>query len=122
MSNSYKKSGAMLFVGKAMLDMKKMKAELNELRCHLERNVEQRTEVLSKRIALLESCNTTLCDKLALISKELAALKQASLHLLAKKDTERNDRAVKLCIMNNQTQKLLVSNAQGQWDEHATAA
>jgi len=122
MSNSYKKSGAMLFVGKAMLDMKKMKAELNELRCHLERNVEQRTEVLSKRIALLESCNTTLCDKLALISKELAALKQASLHLLAKKDTERNDRAVKLCIMNDQTQKLLVSNAQGQWDEHATAA
>jgi len=122
MLNRYKKSGAMLFVGKALLDMKKMKAELNELRYHLERNVEQRTEALSKRIALLESCNTTLCDKLASARKEFAALKQPSLHLLAKKDTERNDRTVKLCIMNNQTQKLLVSNAQGQWDEHATAA
>ena len=122
MLNSYKKSGAMLFVGKAMRDINKMKAELNELRYHLERNVEQRTEALSKRIALLESCNTTLCDKLASARKELAALKQPSLHLLAKKDMERHDRTVKLCIMNNQTQKLLVSNAQGQWDEHATAA
>ena len=122
MLNSYKKSGAMLFVGKAMRDMKKMKAELNELRYHLEQNVGQRTESLSKRIALLESCNTTLCDKLASARKELAALKQPSLHLLAKKETERNDRTVKLCIMNNQTQKLLVSNAQGQWVGHATAA
>jgi len=122
MLNSYKKSGAMLFVGKAMRDMKKMKAELNELRYHLEQNVEQRTESLLKRVALLESCNTTLCDKLASARKELAALKQSSLHLLAKKDTERNDRTVKLCIMNNQTQKLLVSKAQGQWDGHATAA
>lgn len=122
MLNSYKKSGAMLFAGKAMLDMKKMKAELNELRYHLERNVEQRTESLLKRIALLESCNTALCDKLASACNELAALKQSSLHLLAKKDTERNDRTVKLCVMNDQTQKLLVSNAQDQWDEHATAA
>lgn len=121
MLNSYEKSGAMLFVGKAMRDMKKMKAELNELRYHLEQNVAQRTESLSKRIALLESCNTTLCDKLASARKELAALKQPSLHLLAKKETERNDRAVKLCIMNNQSQNLLVSNAQGQWDGRATA-
>jgi len=122
MSNSYKKSGAMLFVGKAMRGMNKMKAELNELHYHLERNVEQRTGALSKRIALLESCNTTLCDKLASARKELAALKQASLHLLAKKDTEPNDRTVKLYVMNDQTQKTLVSNAQDQWDEHATAA
>lgn len=122
MLNSYKKSGAMLFAGKAMLDMKKMKAELNEHRYCLERNVKQRTEPLLKRIALLESCNTTLCNKLALISKELAALKQQPVHALAKKDTERNDRTVKLCVMNDQTQKLLVSNAQDQWDEHATAA
>lgn len=122
MLNSYKKSGAMLFIGKAMLDMKKMKAELNEHCYCLERNVKQRTEPLLKRIALLESCNTTLCNKLALISKELAALKQQPVHALAKKDAERNDRTVKLCVMNNQTQKLLVSNAQDQWDEHATAA
>ena len=112
----------MLFVGKAMRGMNKMKAELNELHYHLERNVEQRTGALSKRIALLESCNTTLCDKLASARKELAALKQASLHLLAKKDTEPNDRTVKLYVMNDQTQKTLVSNAQDQWDEHATAA
>jgi predicted nuclease with TOPRIM domain len=105
-----------------MRDMKKMKAELNELRYHLERNVKQRTEPLLKRIALLESCNTTLCDKLASVRKELTALKQQSVYTLAKKDTEPNDRTVKLYVMNNQTQKLLVSNAQDQWDEHATAA
>jgi len=122
MLNSYKKSGAMLFAGKAMLDMKKMKAELNEHRYCLERNVKQRTEPLLKRIALLESCNTTLCDKLTLISKELAALKQQSVYALAKKNTEPNDRTVKLYVMNDQTQKTLVSNAQDQWDEHATAA
>jgi len=122
MLNRYKESGAMLFVGKAMLDMKKMKTELNEHRYCLERNVKQRTEPLLKRIALLESCNTTLCDKLALVRKELTALKQQSVYTLAKKDTEPNDRTVKLYVMNNQPQKLLVSNAQDQWDEHATAA
>lgn len=122
MLNSYKRSGAMLFVGKAMLDMKKIKAELNEHRYYLERNVERRTEHLLKRIALLESCNTTLCNKLALAHKELAALKQQPIHTLAKKDTEPNDHTVKLYVMSNQTQKLLGSNAQDQWDEHATAA
>jgi len=122
MLNRYKKSGAMLFVGKAMLDMKKMKTELNEHRYYLEQNVERRTESLLKRIALLESCNTTLCDKLASVRKELVVLKQQSVYTLAKKATEPNDRTVKLYVMNNQTQKLLVSNAQDQWDEHATAA
>ncbi len=66
MSNLYKASGSTLFIGKIMHDMKKMKAELKEHRYCLERNVELRTGHLLTRIALLESCNETLCAKLEL--------------------------------------------------------
>ncbi|OGS91861.1 MAG: hypothetical protein A2Z95_10250 [Gallionellales bacterium GWA2_60_18] len=61
-----------------MLDItekKAMEAELHEHRYRFARNVEQRTEQLMRRIALLESCNATLCDKLALAKSESAAHK-----------------------------------------------
>jgi len=103
MLNAYKRSGASLFVRKAMLDMKRMKVELHEHRYNLERNIERRTEHLLKSIALLESCNATLCDKLALVSKEFSALNQLQEYALPKEDTEQNDRSLKLYVMNNQT-------------------
>lgn len=66
-------------LGEAVLEVankKKMEAELKELRYHLEQNVELRTSQQAKRIALLESCNAKLCDKLNLAQRESAALKQ----------------------------------------------
>jgi len=122
MLNRYEKSGTTLFVGKVMLGMRKMKAELNEHRYRFERNVERRTEQLLKRIALLESCNATLCDKLALAQKELAAFKQQPAHILPKKDMEPSDHTAKLYIMSNQTQKLIGLNVQDKDEEHAVAA
>ena len=56
------------------LAMKKLEAELNEHRYYLERKVEQRTEQLMKRITLLESCNASLCNKLAQAKRDIAAL------------------------------------------------
>lgn len=56
--------------------MKKLEAELNEHRYYLERKVEQRTEQLMKRITLLESCNASLCDKLAQAKRDIAALRK----------------------------------------------
>jgi hypothetical protein len=120
MLNGYKKSGTTLFVSKTMLDMKKMKAELNEHRHYLERNVERRTEHLLKRIAVLEFCNATLCGKLALASKEFSALNQLLEHTLPNEDTAPNDRSLKLYVMNNQTQA--GSNLQDKRGGHATAA
>lgn len=49
---------------------------MNEHRYYLEQKVEQRTEELVKRINLLESCNSTLCDKLAEAKKLIAALQK----------------------------------------------
>ena len=117
MLNEYKKAGNTPFVSKGMPDMKEMKAELNEHRYYLERNVERRTEHLLKRIAVLEFCNATLCGKLALASKELSALNQ--LPEPPKEETGSNDRSLKLYVMNNQTQT--GSNLQDKWGEHATA-
>lgn len=98
-------SDAPLFIMGAMRDiteMKMMEAELNEHRYYLERKVEQRTEQLVRRITLLESCNATLCDKLALAHKKFAALRrQPARILLIFKNTKPNDRAVRLYIMNN---------------------
>ena len=62
-------------------NLKEMEAELNVHRYYIERQVEQRTEQLMKRISVLESCNATLVDKLALANKELVALKQQSAEL-----------------------------------------
>lgn len=122
MLNGYKKTNTTPFIRGAMLDVKKMKAELHEHRYYLERNVERRTEHLLKRVAVLESCNATLCDKLALAQKEAAALKQQLAHPLPKKDAEPKDLGVKLYVMNNQAAKLIGSNVQDKWAGHATAA
>ena len=56
--------------------LKKLEAELNEHRYYLELKVEQRTEQLVKRIKLLESCNATLCDKLAHAKRVIASLQK----------------------------------------------
>lgn len=72
-------SGAPLFIKGVMLDVtdkKHMEAELASHRYYLERNVEQRTEQLMKRIALLESCNAALCGQLSSARMEIAALGQ----------------------------------------------
>lgn len=122
MSNKYRKSDTTLFVSKVMLDMKKMKTELNEHRYCLERNVERETAHLLKRIALLESCNATLSAKLALAHQELALLRQQSAHILPRKNTEPSDRSVKLYVMDNQAQKPIGSNVVDELDEHAAAA
>lgn len=116
MLNGYRKSGATLLVSKAMPDIKKMRTELNGLRYYLERNVERRTEHLLKRIAVLEFCNTTLCNKLALAQREHVALQPAP----PKEATEPNDRSLKLYVINNQAQS--GSNWQDKQGEHATAA
>ena len=118
MLNEYKRSGAALFIRMIMLSMKKMKVELNEHRYYLERNVEQRTEHLLKHIAVLESCNAALCDKLALVQRDHAALQPA----LPGKDAEPKDRRLKLYVMNNQSQELIGSSVQDILDTQAAAA
>ncbi len=79
---------------------KEMKAELHEHRYYLEQKVEQRTERLLKRIASLEACNATLCDKLATAQRELAKLRQA--------------------VPDDQMMPLHVVD--GKWNEHLSAA
>lgn len=72
-------SGMSLFIRGVMLDItdkKEMEAELHGHRHHLERHVESRTGQLGRRVALLESCNASLGNKLALAKREIAVLKQ----------------------------------------------
>lgn len=121
MSNRYEKSDITQYVRKALLNMKKMKAELNEHRYFLERNVERETAHLSKRIALLESCNATLSEKLSEAHKEIAALRQQSAQSQSRKSAEPKDRTVKLYVMNNQAQASVEPAMQGKWGEHAAA-
>lgn len=108
----------MLFVRKVTLKTNKMKAELNELRYCLEQNVERRTEHLLIRIALLESCNETLCNKLALYQEELAGLR--SVQALQKQTAVQYDYAMKLCALNLKRNEPTVQEQ--QWEEHASAA
>ena len=121
MLNGYKNSGSTLSAEKLVLEMEKMETELKELRYYMEQNVEQRTESLLKRIAVLESCNAALCDKLALASRAPAALKQPA-HTLPNINAGENDRSVKLYVMNSQVRKQIETNSQDIWVEHATAA
>lgn len=95
--NSYYKIKEALSVCKVMQEMKELKSELNEHRYYLEQNVARRTESLTRRIALLESCNTTLCGKLALTSKELAALQSS--------EKEPVDSPAKLYVLNTDAQR-----------------
>ncbi len=67
-------SGDPLFISGAMLEITekmKMQEELTERRYCLERMVEQRTLELLKRMTLLESCNASLCDKLAFTRQKM---------------------------------------------------
>lgn len=72
-------SGVPLFIRGVMLDIsdkKRMEAELVDHRYYLERNVEQRTRELMKRIEMLESCNASLCNQLSSARMEVAALER----------------------------------------------
>lgn len=53
-----------------------MKTELNELCYNLERRVASRTGQLSRRVELLESCNSALCVRLAALQEENDRLRQ----------------------------------------------
>lgn len=99
-------------------DKQAMEAELNELRYHLERNVEQRTEQLLRNISLLESCNATLCERLASVQRELAVLKLAR----NLPDAEQNERIGKLYAMSDWAKSLIGASVQDDWGGHATAA
>lgn len=85
-------SGDPLFIMGAMrdiTDMKVMETELNEHRYYLEQKVEERTKQLEKRITLLESCNTTLCNKLAQANRDVTALhKQLNCSLSGKESND----------------------------------
>lgn len=105
MLNGDTKFGSMPFISQSMLNIRKMKAELNEHRYYLEQKVEYRTEHLLKRIVFLESCNTALCDKLAAVQKELAALRQQPASSTPKPAADAKDRSMKLYVMNNQGQR-----------------
>lgn len=72
-------SGVPMFIKGVMLDVtdkKHMEAELDSHRYYLERHVEQRTELLMKRISLLESCNESLCARLSCVRMEVISLQQ----------------------------------------------
>jgi len=84
-----------------------MAAELDEHRYFLEKTVAIRTEQLLRRITLLESCNETLCAKLASTNKEFDTLKQQ----LASRSAARE--LPQLYLMNHQI-------PQDEWSEHAT--
>ena len=71
MVNRYKKSSSELFVFRLMQQVNKMRSELHEHRYYLEQNVAQRTEDLTKRIGVLETCNAALCSKLVSSQKAL---------------------------------------------------
>lgn len=94
--HKYKRTSTTLFVLKVMRRMKQMESELEEHRYYLERNVDLKTLHLTRRIDLLESCNTNLCGKLAITKKELAAL------------TEKSPQGspIKLQLFNNDVQRV----------------
>lgn len=71
--------GKKLFLQGVMLDItenKAMEAELAEHRYRLEQQVERRTAMLERRIAVVEGANANLCTK---IEENLAVLRQARL-------------------------------------------
>lgn len=72
-------SGVPKYIKGIMLDVtdkKRLEVELDSHRYYLERNVEQRTEQLTKRISLLESCNESLCARLSSARMEIVSLQQ----------------------------------------------
>ncbi len=77
MMKNYQKSNSMLLNFKLIHELKKLRAEVHEHRYYLDKNVARRTEYLSLRIGVLESCNKTLCGKLASTRKELIQLQSS---------------------------------------------
>lgn len=110
MSKGCSKSDSVMFFVGVMLKMKKMKAELNELRYYLEQNAERRTDHLSLRIAMLESRNATLCDELASSQEKPAELRTIQ--------QTRNNPAMKLYVSNTNRMFPVVTGM----NEHAAAA
>lgn len=121
MPNRYVKSDTLLFVRNASLRMKKMEKELDEHRYFLERNVARETESLQKRIALLESCNAVLSDRLARAHKELAARKRDPAQILPLNDAKSKERALKWHVMSNRAHQQAGSDAQDKWGQHVAA-
>lgn len=99
MVNKYKKSSTELFVFRLMQQMNKMKSELHEHRYYLEKNVAQRTEDLTKRIEVLETCNAALCSKLVSSQRMLGSL--------AHSYTEPRDNTAALRLVNTRTESPL---------------
>lgn len=89
---NYHKSNAALFAARGLQEIRKLKSELNEHRYYLENKVAHRTDILTRRIALLESCNATLCGKLASYKRNSATLQAA--------DNEAGDSSAKLYTLN----------------------
>lgn len=98
MLKRYQRSNAALFALKVGREAKKMASELKEHRYYLERNVAMRTEELLRRINLLESCNASLCDKLALAQNEVAMLQQSTVRQV----DQVHERVARLYIVNSQ--------------------
>jgi PAS domain S-box-containing protein len=72
-------SGSPLFSSGVMLDItdkKEMETQLHEYRYSLDRHVMHRTGQLLKRMAMLESCNASLGEKIASALREITFLKQ----------------------------------------------
>ncbi|MBK9161562.1 MAG: hypothetical protein IPM27_08355 [Nitrosomonadales bacterium] len=98
MLNRDEKSDSAPFIRNILLDMCRMKSELNEHRYYLERKVSKRTEQLLKRIALLESCNAALGDRLAAAQKKLLMFMQQPESPLPQKDSVPDGTDLKLCV------------------------
>lgn len=69
---TYHQSNTIQHTFQMMQQIRKMRDEILEHRYNLEKNVERRTEKLTRRIELLESCNATLCSKLAQSRRDIA--------------------------------------------------
>ncbi len=94
----YNKSNAMLHAFQISHEMNKLRAEVKEHRYFQEKSVARRTEYLSLRIGVLESCNKTLCNKLASTKKALAQMQR---------DSEKPDEGdVKLYLLNKDAQRV----------------
>lgn len=74
----YVKADSAPYIKNIMLNVRMMAHELKEHRYYFEQNVAHRTGLLLKRIELLETCNATLCSKLASSQRELTTLQQHS--------------------------------------------
>lgn len=122
MHNLFRKYDIALFIRKIIHDMRLMRAELNEHRYNLERNVQLRTTHLLKRITLLESCNATLCDRLALAQKELSELKIQLARARPLDNDTHKLRSLKWRDMDSRNHKLLAAAVPREWSRRATNA